>query len=566
MFRPKQSQTNLAVESIIIPCRNGVSFGGETQIVFDIPRNVNFASLKDARLLATVQLDTNAAAGLLNPAYIPDKDAGVACMIDRINIRSNGVLLEELRDYWLWAKLYNSASSDEGILNKRTRLEGCMKTNRIQDSPYHIQARPNVNGVANVDPIRTVAVRVEIPLLGGIFQKDTVFPLGAMPLEVEIITRKADECFTLCDSGTSITGPGATAGGGVTSFQVAGGEALVWGPLGGANERSSDPNCNQGSCCPLRVGQQVRFTAAAGNANLTPAAIAGTLTIVNITTVAGGGFVVNVSGAIDLAGAAAAPVMHSLAANGALLNARLPSYTLTAPRLIIPKIVPPPQFASAMMQAVVKGQFALDVVSYTNYNTAIPGAVSTSTNIIPADLSRVRSIISVPVDRVGPGSGGVTSLNPLSRICKMGGHLGASNYQFQINNALQPSRSVQLGREAFGGPADAALYYNSKAVPYAYGLGSCLDGPHGYELEKALDSANIPVRNITFITKPAALNGCWAVGRTLGPYNTSTNLMGISSILYLNYDGTNQNLKLLHNYVSHIRTYALSPEGVTVQY
>lgn len=566
MFRPKQSQTNLAVESVIIPCRNGVAFGGETQIVFDIPRNINFASLKDARLLATVQLDTSAAAALLNPAYIPDKDAGVACMIDRVNIRSNGVLLEELRDYWLWAKLYNTASSDEGILNKRTRLEGCMKTNRIQDSPYHIQARPNVNGVGNIDPIRNVEVRVEIPLLGGIFQKEQIFPLGAMPLEIEIITRKADECFTLCDSGTSIAGPVATAGGGVLTFQVSAAQALVWGPLGGANEQSSDPNCNQGSCCPLRVGQQVRFTADAGNANLTAAAIAGTLTIVNILTAAGGTFTITVSGAIDLVGAAANPIMHSLAANGALLNSRLPSYTLTAPRLIIPKVVPPPQFAQAMMSSIVKGEFALDVVSYTNYNTAIPGAVSTSTNIIPADLSRVRSIISVPVDRVGPGSGGTTSLNPLSRVCKMGSHGGATNYQFQINNALQPSRQVQLGREAFGGPTDSALYYNTKAVPYQYGLGSCLDSVHGYELEKALDSAKIPIRNMTFITKPASLNGCWAIGRTLGPYNTSTNLMGISSILYLNYDGSNQNLKLLHNYVSHIRTYSLSPEGVSVQY
>ena len=56
------------------------------------------------------------------------------------------------------------------------------------------------------------------------------------------------------------------------------------------------------------------------------------------------------------------------------------------------------------------------------------------------------------------------------------------------------------------------------------------------------------------------------IGLSTGSLVISQNLMGVSSILYLDYiDGTGP-LKLLNNFVVHIRTIQLTPEGVMLRY
>ena len=130
MFRPKSESVSVGVESVLVPCRNGLTFSENQSITFEINRNLGFANFKNARLLASTRLDT--ADDSTAAAYIPDRIAGAQIFIKRCSIRSNGVLLEELNNYNLHAKLYNSASWDVGCENRRTRLEGCMKSNRIR--------------------------------------------------------------------------------------------------------------------------------------------------------------------------------------------------------------------------------------------------------------------------------------------------------------------------------------------------------------------------------------------------------------------------------------------------
>ena len=102
--------------------------------------------------------------------------------------------------------------------------------------------------------------------------------------------------------------------------------------------------------------------------------------------------------------------------------------------------------------------------------------------------------------------------------------------------------------------------------------GSVLGGLHVFETEKALMDSGYDVKNLRFLGRTQETgatglqDGFWLVGRSLGPYGTSQNLMGVSSILYLDYlDGTGP-LKLLNNFVVHIRTIQLTPEGVMLRY
>lgn len=145
--------------------------------------------------------------------------------------------------------------------------------------------------------------------------------------------------------------------------------------------------------------------------------------------------------------------------------------------------------------------------------------------------------------------------------------MGAESYEYQINNRMVPSRLVELSREGHGSFIVGQHGYIN--VP-SYALGSCLAAVHTHEVEKALADADMDVRNLTFLGKTAVnddlTDGYYLVARTLGPYGMSENLMGISANLYLNYDGTNQNLKLLHNFAVHIRTVQLGPSGVVLRY
>tara|TARA_R110000744_G_scaffold1639_3_gene5846 strand:+ start:772 stop:2508 length:1737 start_codon:yes stop_codon:yes gene_type:complete len=578
MFRPKSEAVQVGLESVLVPCRNGTNFGPSQQLYFNLPRNIGFANLKNARILTSIRLDPNdnGTAATASAPYIPDRMTGPAIFVDRCIIRSNGVILEEMNNYYLYSKLHNCASADDGIENKRARLEGCMKSNRIIDSPYHVPNQAVANGaqvtIAANNTIRTVDRQVEIPLLGGIFQNPKAFPLMAMPLEVELILRPAAECLNTLEGAGGSAGlpcvdqPQAGGPPAVPTAQafvvVTPGAAAQWGPIGadGPNTLSTDPNSNIVACCPFKVGQLCRLTGNNANQSIAAAAVAGSA----ITAIEQNGadfritFGINVLEAGAGAGNNATGIrIFQTDANGALLGNNPPSYQWNNPRMILPRVVPPPQFAQAMAKSIQKGKYAIDCLSYIDYMTAIPGAVTNSTNIIPADLSRVKAIICVPVDQ--------SAANSLdSRNNNMGQFLSADNYQFQINNILSPSRRVSVAREAFNVPADQGAFGQTKAVP-SYSIGSNLGAIHGFELEKALQAAGIPCRNLSFITKDSQQMGCWALGRTLGPYGTSTNLQGISSVLYLNYSAAG-NLKLVHNFVSHIRTFEITPAGVVVRY
>ncbi len=577
MFRPKSEAVQVGVESVLVPCRNGTNFGPNQQLYFDLPRNVGFANLKNARILTSVRLapDDDGTAGQASAPYIPDRIGGAQMFIERCTIRSNGVVLEELNNYYLYAKLHHSASGDDGVENKRARLEGCMKSNRIIDSPYHVPNAAVTNAtqitIAGNNTIRTVDRQVEIPILGGIFQNPKSFPLMAMPLEVEIILRPADECLNTLEGAGGAAGlpcedqpqDGTPVPVAQEYVVVNGNNAAQWGPIGAdaGQTLSTDPNNNIVSGCPFKVGQFCRLTGENNNQSI-DATIAGAGRAITAIEQNGTEFRISFGVNVLVAGGgggnqATGIRIFQTDANGRLLGNNQPNYQWKNPRLIVPKVVPPPQFAQAMAKSIQKGKYAIDCLSYIDYMTAIPGAVTNSTNIIPADLSRVKAIISVPVDQSE-----TTSLN--SRNNNMGQYLNASNYQFQINNILSPDRRVDLEREAFNTPADQAAYGVTKAVP-PYALGTNLGAIHGYELEKALQAAGIPCRNLSFITKDSQQMGCWALGRVLGPYGTSQNLMGISSVLYLNYSAAG-NLKLLHNFVSHIRTFEITPAGVVVRY
>ena len=85
-------------------------------------------------------------------------------------------------------------------------------------------------------------------------------------------------------------------------------------------------------------------------------------------------------------------------------------------------------------------------------------------------------------------------------------------------------------------------------------------------------SGDIRVKNLNFVTSDANVAtfaaqepGSWCVGRSLAAnVGTSMNLTGKTCILYLNYRATSNMVKLLRNFVVHVRTIQFGQEGVQV--
>ena len=109
-------------------------------------------------------------------------------------------------------------------------------------------------------------------------------------------------------------------------------------------------------------------------------------------------------------------------------------------------------------------------------------------------------------------------------------------------------------------------------------LGQFIEGSHVHEVEKCLVNANMNPRNLAFIClnnaneqtlQDSNRSGSWIVGRSLGAgVGTSENLIGKSVMLYLNYQSNPAStmVKLLHNYVVHIRTLSVGMQGVDIFY
>lgn len=579
MFRVKSDGIKTGIDQIRIPCRNGLNFRQNTLVHFDVTRDVGFADLQNAFIEADINLNGSVNA----PCCQIYRNVGASAVINRLVIRSMGRLLEEQNDYNLYANMKYLATEDEGILNKRSRLEGCAKSYKIGQNPWVTQNGANVGTAYTdiADTWRYVDRKIQLPLnCSGVFNKPQAHPCLAVPLEVSLLLERNARCMLVNPEDVTFELENAGGAADTASLKVA--TQIKYGINNAAGQYLLDDHLNPVANLPLRIGQRVLLKKTGGAGNL---ANAGQCNITSIN-ISGAGVVEISFGNADgttvnyTDGAVTGLTLQVLSDTGTLFNnsatadgitvaPQTMDYEVRNPQLVVPKVIPSPQYTQAISTAIAKGQYAMDIMSWVNYKQAIPGAVSNSTTIIPADLSRAKSILSVPVEQAN-----LDAFNSLNNI--QGKYLDAQQYEYQINNKLLPDRRVPLAREVnaqFGVGTEnidgvTAIYISA---PDNAG-GSVLGGLHVYETEKALMDAGYDVKNLRFLGKtqntgPTGLfDGFWLVGRSLGPYGTSQNLMGISSILYLDYiDGTGP-LKLLNNFVVHIRTIQLTPEGVQLRY
>ena len=624
MFKPKSDAIQIGQDSFKIPCRNGTQFQEDSIIRFDVPRNAGFVDLANSYVSVEVEVsgqNNTAADQARQPMLQLDRMTGGQSLIQQLTIRSEGRVIEELRNYNTYANIHYNATLTEGAMNRRSKLEGCAPSYMPQDNPY-FTANQVVQSVAasNAGGLTTAAAcykpirrKLLLPLLGGMFSNPRSHPSMVMPLEIEIICEKALRCLRVASKGDNqifnrcidIPNDNAGAAGDFARHHVVLRERSEFNALGGATAAATVPangvdpvegenQLNKINNCWWRVGQKVcvkgdgEMTNAPTYGAEIPGCVVATIIAVRLgsetNVVATNRNCIILDLDTDLIGNAAADgtnvEVHQLnpATNALMDNQGSVAYTLFNPTLVVSKVIPPPLQVQQISGAIARGEYNVDIVSYVNVDNAIPATQTTSTNIISAELSRVKSILSVPTSQSNTDD--LTNSNVLQ-----GQYLNATNYQYQIDNKLQPDRRVDLVREQF--PTVVTTPFDDTLKPYRWG--SHTGGFHRYETEKALRSANINLKNLTFITKNpfnlsvvagggtgtnvggvnnnAINSGDWLVGRALGAgVGTSENLVGKSVLLYLNYDAASGMVKLLKNFLIHVRTISISQEGISVYY
>ena len=600
MFAPKSDAIQIGQQQIKIPCRNGLQFQPNTEVVFNVPRTVGFADLSNAyvEVDVTIGVPNMAAQNDAMPLLQFDRVSGVQSCINTMRILSeSGRKIEELYPYNVNAQLHYNATGDEGMVNKRTRTEGCAKSYQVLDNPFCVPNRPTVAdpdpqgtgppaniadptpviSTANIqDTAKQVTRKVCLPLLGGMFQSTRSFPCNAIPISVHILLEKATRCLRLCGEAESVPVEDVA---GIVDILYVSARGKYAGMSGGTADNDmaaileGEEPLNKICNFPYRVGQEVRISGTNAAAGVL------TITDLGVVSVAGaaanrGRIQVKFSGNVTTGASGAGDLqMHSTdpSGSGALLPGHVAGYTWNNPRLVIPKVVPPVAAVQQIARAIAQGKYSMDIISYTSYQNAIASGITASSNIIPAELTRAKAIVSIPVEQAN-----LDLLRNSNALC--GQYLAADEYQYSINNQLRPDRRCTLRREQF--PTLRPTGLDEIQRPYQYG--KYVGAFHLHECEKTLVSANILPRNLKFITltesraKPAAgvgfatvptaRSGSWFVGRALGAgAGTSENLVTKAVVLYLDYR-TNTNNKLLYNYVHHVRTITVGMNGTQIFY
>ncbi len=623
---PRSDAVQIGYDSFKVPARNGNAFSEGNIVRFNLERNMGMADLANSYLEMEVELvhPTNNTDALKNtmPMVSLESDIGASSLIEEMHIRSEGRPIESLRHYAEFAKIHYNATKSEAIMNKRCRLEGCAKSYMPQDNSFFTNNQPiasvaaansAVNGItiATNNFGKAIRRKVCLPLLGGIFTSPRSFPLMGMPLEVELIMAQHLRVIRVCNIGdgrTSVRVADQAAGlAGVELSTVYIQDRAQFNTPGSNSAAGITPNSvtaltegeeqlNQLNNCWFRPGQVVRILAPAGsdiqanngdyagggiNRTIQSIKVIDQLNNVNvnflgmiaitfttpITGAAGGAGSTGIT--IDTVDATTAGLPLTVVGGGADINQGQFGYQVFNPRLVIQKVIPPPQVMSQMASAISRGGMNMDIVSWTAIDNAVPAGQTNTTNILPIDLSRVKSIMSVPTNTNVQDS--VLNSNAIQ-----GANLNAFQYQYQVDGKLIPDRVVDMRVERF--PVVLTPLNDETLKPYR--IGSFVSGFHRYEAEKALRSANIDYTNTNFLTNnPSTLNtitnnynqtepGSWFVGRSFGAgVGSSKNLVGKSVLLYLNYNTANNTVgKLIKNFVVHIRTISLDMNGVSVFY
>jgi len=584
----------ISQKSISIPALNGTNHTPTQEVRFKIPETLEFFDPKNSYLEFDVKItptyngsQTNACSHTQPCLLTLDQDIGAQSLIRTLRILdSNGVLLEEIDGYNTMVSVKYDYHNNDSLQGRRALTEGTgfyqpavrgtngntrTHTNRYIESPFVNQS------VATSETRHSatdyIDARIAMPIHGGIFQNDRIFPNGLVGgLQISILLEDAYRVLRVPDGAmrfrrTTLNPIYGTLDGNnacattsqwasdttsdvfylspensidkTTKLPFVVGEALGFSKIDGAETLISFTNASDAVVDPViksfeDSGSGVKITLAVPvkpDVDIEPRFTTGNSTVNNHYAVFSKS---NTQGAQGQQG----------------------TYTVKNSNLVLQTIDVGSSYRDDMMRKMKEGgTITYDFLSATNYKySQLAGDVVANISL-PINNSRCKSILAVPTDATIYSQSEVLNASKTYQIMTNGSdtqdfHLHSNRpglegisdfltqYQFLYDGKLQPSRRVSTSNTS------------SKLS---------ISAQHLIELDKALSSAGINGHSLKCFNKN------FVVGRSLSIGDGVYDGRNRDFSLQVEYGGSAPTKnKLWNNFVFHIRRLEITSNAVQV--
>lgn len=586
--------------AVSIPSEQGKSYQvGDVsrRVSFDIPESVKFLDGSASYLEFKMKIDTPATADVGaqgGQTRLQCDPAGAGMIVQNLRIYSGdrGTLIEEINEYNQLVALKHDYDSD-AAMREVTRLEEggttyqprCASTRGASHGAYNdLYTNPwfkkpsNVNTNAYDVTEGQNTVKCCVPLhLSGVFSGE-IWPNMLTGLYVELDLAPAPSIIRQLD--TVVQSRRRTANPLVLGFEDNAGNDVALPLVAGAADTLAAVYLAAGvngiiadrvDSCPFVVGERIRFV----SSTAVGALVANTL---DATPAASGCLIAQIQAGVFGATPCVKLVFDQLYTNGAAGGGRGAAinaascvfsssaaeattypvkYTITDLNLIAHQVMMESRYETAMLQKAREGSaIEFDIRSYTNYKNSTTSTDTQATIQIFANNHKAKSLIVLPTSSQSHSNGDLISSTGTYTVTEdtmdtvlesarpgiAGINDFLTDYQFQMNGVLQPSRPVSTRKIA-----------TRKSI----------DQFHLYELDKGLANAGISPRSLKKFMENFVISRGFAVN------GGAQDLRDIDLTLLLNYSetlpaGVDRKNKMFSSFVSHVRRVTLKGGSVSI--
>lgn len=489
----------LASYQVVNPAENATNFLPGQPIRFTVPRSIGFWDSHLSRLQLLVKTQNSNYKMCFN-----SPTAGIASFIDMIRISQNGTTIAELLnynqiqhciksyelplsglqqnavekgivDYIINGNTGDKALSNGCLVGQGVNRIGCIPGSAPTAAASMLAMEQDVKFSLTLDFVSLFEILEVVPSL---FMGDLLFELrvaSSIPQILKVLP-STNIVHTLS-----------------TNWATAATTIALTPPfLGFTNLADS----------PYIVGQKVRAVRA------TDGLISATdYTIEALSQAVATGIITITVNAIQAVDNGYTQILIVSGADGLVPVAPNLQFIVSRAELLLQVVKPPQQYIQQLASQVENGQFFIDLDSYTSYSQPVLTGIKSQPVIIPTTQSRVKSFFTV-LRKTSQSS----TLSPYNDLdFNYNGQFGNLRYyRTQINGEYYPNIPIDCGVMCGG------WHFSME---------------HHRELQKAFDSAGIPMRSIL------GLKQNFVIGRALSSYGSSTDLTGKPITLYLEYDG-----------------------------
>mgnify|MGYP003112455958 CR=1 FL=1 len=434
---------------VLIPALNGNSFIQKNKIIFDIPPNHQFISLRECYLEFDVALNNN------DEGYeMPG--SGAQRLIKTLRIQTkDGKVLENCVSYNVMAEFMYHYALTSGEKDSRSLTElaspdefnnGNFLSSKIIVNPF---SQPYADGQVVTTAKKNIKQRVVLKLWSKVFDNydtDVVFPnvfTGGLQVHVELednarVLKVIPQLNIVTETNCAQTAINLPNGGAINTIVISNNQAK------GINGQQNDMKG-----CPFNVGMRCAIKLANG------ASLDTTPTILSIRVDGNNRYSLTLSS--NFTPGVQYPTGSFIGAVSADLNA---TYTITDPAISVAVCNVPDAWKNGLIDLVAENKFRYNLKAIENVQVSQSSGQTNFTNYINSNANSVSSILCLPVD----SQTSATYENELMDSV----YDNYDNYQYGYENSVHPTL-----------PVDTQKLSNTIAK---------VSAPHLTELVKGLDS------------------------------------------------------------------------------